>query len=448
MAQGRIRVLILMLSDMLCMSMVWAFFVNIYKWSGFGCYNSVDYFKIWPTLFLFVFVNIFFRLYHGSPVYPSVPLSPVEEFRRLVGSSAAVHIFIMAVLGFRHESASISRVVLVCSCAGVALTSQFFRDFFRSLLWKFDIGLIPVVVVGNGDIADQLSNNKYVGIKPICYFGDNHKIVDFARQHNIKILVSSQDVRLFREEMVSLIKWFQKIEFLPAKEIFPCQDSRPILIGLRGGLEMVSLRRLSSLQIEKFLVDFCLALIISILTLPFWIIVPILIKITSRGPIIYKAKRLGKNGKLIKVWKFRTMYANADQRLQSLLESDPQLALEFKRKFKLKNDPRITPLGRFLRKTSIDELPQLINVIRGDMALVGPRPIVEEEVEYYGSDYEIFSLMKPGITGLWQCSGRSDMSYKTRVALDRFYVLNWSPWMDFWIILRTIWCVLFMRGAC
>jgi lipopolysaccharide/colanic/teichoic acid biosynthesis glycosyltransferase len=141
------------------------------------------------------------------------------------------------------------------------------------------------------------------------------------------------------------------------------------------------------------------------------------------------------------------MYANADQRLQSLLESDPQLALEFKRKFKLKNDPRITPLGRFLRKTSIDELPQLINVIRGDMALVGPRPIVEEEVEYYGSDYEIFSLMKPGITGLWQCSGRSDMSYKTRVALDRFYVLNWSPWMDFWIILRTIWCVLFMRAT-
>lgn len=131
-----------------------------------------------------------------------------------------------------------------------------------------------------------------------------------------------------------------------------------------------------------------------------------------------------------------------------LSRSFPALKAEFEEAFKLKNDPRVTPLGKFLRKTSIDELPQLWNVICGEMALVGPRPIVKKEVAYYGADYEIFSLMKPGITGLWQCSGRSNADYAQRVALDKFYVLNWSPWMDLWIVLRTIVAVVGMRGSC
>ena len=189
-------------------------------------------------------------------------------------------------------------------------------------------------------------------------------------------------------------------------------------------------------------------MVIGLLAIPVFLIVPVLIKVTSKGPIIYKAHRLGKNGRAISVWKFRTMYDDADARLQEILSSDPQLASEFKRTYKLSKDPRITPLGRILRKTSNDELPQLINVIRGEMALVGPRPIVEEEIKYYGANYEIFSLVKPGITGLWQCSGRSNMDYKSRIALDRYYVLNWNPWMDIWIVLRTISSVLFMRGAC
>ena len=111
------------------------------------------------------------------------------------------------------------------------------------------------------------------------------------------------------------------------------------------------------------------------------------------------------------------------------------------------DDPRVTPLGRFLRKTSIDEFPQLFNVFAGDMALVGPRPIVEKEVHYYGSSYEMFASVKPGITGLWQASGRSDTDYPRRVALDVHYVLNWSPWMDIWILFRTVYAVVFMRGA-
>ena len=119
MTQGRIRVVALILADMLCMSVVWATVVNLYKWSGFAKYHTSDYWNVWPALILFIVVNSFFRLYHGNPFYPSIPLSPIEEFRRLVGSSLAVHIFVMAVLGFRHNAAAISRLVLVFSCVAL-----------------------------------------------------------------------------------------------------------------------------------------------------------------------------------------------------------------------------------------------------------------------------------------------------------------------------------------
>ena len=141
------------------------------------------------------------------------------------------------------------------------------------------------------------------------------------------------------------------------------------------------------------------------------------------------------------------MYADAEDRLQKVLAADVSVAAEWSRNFKLAHDPRITLLGRFLRKTSLDELPQLLNVFAGDMALIGPRPIVRDEVKYYGDAYAVFSSVRPGITGLWQVSGRSDTGYARRVALDTSYVLNWSPWMDVWILVRTVYAVLLMRGA-
>ena len=142
------------------------------------------------------------------------------------------------------------------------------------------------------------------------------------------------------------------------------------------------------------------------------------------------------------------MYADADARLAQILADDPAKKAEWEANFNLTDDPRVTPLGRLLRKTSIDEFPQLFNVFCGDMALVGPRPIVEKEIPLYGAAYPTFASVEPGITGLWQASGRSDTDYAHRVALDTYYVLNWSPWLDLWIMKKTIRAVLFMRGAC
>jgi len=141
------------------------------------------------------------------------------------------------------------------------------------------------------------------------------------------------------------------------------------------------------------------------------------------------------------------MYKDADERLAKILAENPELKKEWDENFKLKNDPRVTPLGKIMRKTSLDELPQFVNVLRGEMAVIGPRPIVEKEVAYYGPHYEVFSRVKPGITGFWQVSGRSDTTYERRIELDMYYINNWTIWLDYYIFLKTIKEVLICRGA-
>lgn len=165
------------------------------------------------------------------------------------------------------------------------------------------------------------------------------------------------------------------------------------------------------------------------------------------GPATFGHTRIGRHGKPFRCLKFRSMVIDAQARLSELLARDPQARAEWERDFKLKNDPRITPLGNFIRKTSLDELPQLINVLRGDMSLVGPRPVIADEVERYGEDKVFYLMARPGITGLWQISGRNDIDYDSRVALDCWYVRNWSLWYDIVILIKTIKVVLARDGA-
>lgn len=165
------------------------------------------------------------------------------------------------------------------------------------------------------------------------------------------------------------------------------------------------------------------------------------------GPAFYSQSRIGRHGTPFPCWKLRSMVANAEEVLEKLLKEDPQARKEWETDFKLKNDPRITKLGHFIRKTSIDELPQLYNVLRGEMSLVGPRPIVSKELDYYGRHKEDYLATKPGLTGLWQVSGRNDTSYAYRVYLDSWYVAHWSLWTDIVIILKTIGILASRKGA-
>jgi Undecaprenyl-phosphate galactose phosphotransferase WbaP len=165
------------------------------------------------------------------------------------------------------------------------------------------------------------------------------------------------------------------------------------------------------------------------------------------GPIIYKHRRIGRDGRTFECMKFRTMVPNAEQVLRNLLEAHPELKVEWVRDHKLRNDPRVTGIGCFLRRTSLDELPQLLNVLRGEMSLVGPRPIVREELLRYGRNVRDYIAAKPGITGLWQVMGRNDTDYRRRVVLDTYYVRNQSLLLDVYILLKTTGVVLRRSGA-
>ena len=200
-------------------------------------------------------------------------------------------------------------------------------------------------------------------------------------------------------------------------------------------------------RVIKQFFDFLVALMLITVASPFLLWLYVLVYISTKGHPIFKHERIGQHGKTFKVYKFRTMYLDAQQRLFTLLATSDESRKEWQKDFKLKNDPRITKIGHFLRKTSLDELPQLINVLRGEMSLVGPRPIVHEEVKKYGEYFEYFTAVKPGITGLWQVSGRNDIEYDERVQLDVWYVRNWCIELDIQILMKTFLVVLGRKGS-
>ncbi|HCQ7212642.1 TPA: undecaprenyl-phosphate galactose phosphotransferase WbaP, partial [Escherichia coli] len=191
----------------------------------------------------------------------------------------------------------------------------------------------------------------------------------------------------------------------------------------------------------KRLFDIIASIAIIILLSPVLLYISRLVK-KDGGPAIYGHERIGKDGKPFKCLKFRSMVTNSKDVLNELLQNDPEAKREWDTTFKLKNDPRITKIGAVLRRTSLDELPQLFNVLKGEMSLVGPRPIITAELERYNEEVDYYLLSKPGMTGLWQVSGRSDVDYETRVYLDAWYVKNWSMWNDIAILFKTVGVVL------
>jgi Undecaprenyl-phosphate galactose phosphotransferase WbaP len=198
----------------------------------------------------------------------------------------------------------------------------------------------------------------------------------------------------------------------------------------------------------KRVFDYVVGGVLSLLLLLPLSCIAILIRLTSPGAPIYRHTRIGKNGTPFLCYKFRTMFRDADERLQGILDADPQAKKEWELYRKLNDDPRITPIGRFLRRTSLDELPQIVNVLRGEMSLVGPRPVTQEEIDqYYRDSADLCFSVLPGITGLWQVSGRSDTSFSYRISLDTWYVRNWNLWLDVIILLKTFSVVLRREGA-
>ncbi len=224
-------------------------------------------------------------------------------------------------------------------------------------------------------------------------------------------------------------------------EVFNAPNQKGLMFFFRNNLLNDSDRAV------KQITDFTLALILTLIFLPFLLGLYAWIWISCNGNPIFKQKRVGQDGRVFKIYKFRTMRLDAAQQLEKILRNDPEAREEWERDHKLKNDPRITPIGHFLRRTSLDELPQLINVLRGQMSLVGPRPIIEDEIPAYGEYLDYYQLVRPGITGLWQVSGRNELSYAERIQLDVWYVRNWSLELDLIILTKTLVTVLLRKGS-
>jgi Undecaprenyl-phosphate galactose phosphotransferase WbaP len=197
---------------------------------------------------------------------------------------------------------------------------------------------------------------------------------------------------------------------------------------------------------RKRLIDLALAATLIGVSLPVMALIALAVKLEG-GPILYAHRRVGPDGRSFRCWKFRSMVSNADKVLHELLAHDNKTRQEWERDFKLRSDPRVTPVGRFLRSYSLDELPQLFNVVTGTMSLVGPRPIVEAEIERYGASFAAYCSCRPGITGLWQVHGRSDVDYVRRVELDRHYAYRWSLRLDLTILLKTVVVITRRHGA-
>jgi Undecaprenyl-phosphate galactose phosphotransferase WbaP len=217
--------------------------------------------------------------------------------------------------------------------------------------------------------------------------------------------------------------------------------SRPIIAPTIFGRYLVSKNNITRL------LDISLILLAAPYIIIAFLVLAIMIKVDSPGPIFYRQIRIGLSGRKFPVFKFRTMVQNADEVLREYLDQYPELKAEWLATHKLKHDPRVTRLGAVLRKLSLDELPQLWNIIIGDMSLVGPRPIVDAEVEKYGRCFELYIQVRPGLTGLWQVSGRNNTTYARRVELDEYYVRNRSMKLYLEILWKTVWVVITRDGA-
>jgi exopolysaccharide biosynthesis polyprenyl glycosylphosphotransferase len=337
---------------------------------------------------------------------------------------------------------------------------------FIGTLYRLGIGETRVLVVGSGRLGkmamQHITANPSLGYSIVGFLHDlSEPPSDFGR---FKMLGTIDDLGLvirsmqideviialpsnMHEYAVRSVKMCERLgaSFKLIPDLYELSLSRIDMEAIEGipliGIKQVSLNRIQGFIVR--LVDCCVAGLGLLLSSPFWLLLALAIKLTSPGPVIYKSTRVGLQGQLFEMWKFRSMYRDADQRLAALLaKNEAQGPL-----FKMKADPRITPVGRFLRRTSLDEVPQLVNVLKGDMSLVGPRPPLPREVAQYEEWQKGRLAIKPGLTGLWQVRGRSDISFDEGVLMDLYYIENWSLRLYFQILLRTIPAVLLRQGA-
>lgn len=456
---------ILFLSDYAAVVLSEHIAVNIRNY--FVTYN---YLKMTP--FMMYFVVPFFYL--CGMFLKQTYMNRIQFWKVLERCFAAVFYgtaAIIVVLYFVKEVGNTSRFFILLNGVFVFILVIFFRYIMKRILCHFDIFRIPILIIGGGKTAEVLVK----GIKD--NYGEMYKIIgileDYERNEELRqypVLGGFRDAeRIIKErainnvviaapglaqnDIISLVNRVQplvhNLSIVPNLIAIPMSgikaerffNEKIMLLRLKNNLASPLNRWI------KYTFDFICTLIGTVIISPLLLLIAAGIYFDSPGPVIFKHIRIGKNGKAFGCYKFRTMCMDADKKLAELLANDTAARAEWERDFKLKDDPRVTKVGKFLRKTSLDELPQIFNVLKGEMSLVGPRPVVEAELEKYGEYLDDYLMVRPGITGMWQVNGRSDTTYEERVHMDSWYVRNWSIWIDIMLLWRTVRSVIKCEGA-
>ena len=426
-----------------------------------------------PSLYLrFVSLPVLFVVvYTLRQLYPAIGLGAVEEFRRLTINTTFVFLIIVAVAYMGQIPAVYSRLIFFLYWLLALVLVPLGRAVTRIIFTRLKLWGEPVAVIGPpaqaGEIADNLRHYPKVGLSPamVCKHGTCRAVIGREAltlpDHGMTDACRQCPVSLAR---MALVVYSDYNQLEAVREKYRDMYERLILVNhLDNGLGLsgVSVREFGGLtgleirqnlldhwsQTEKRIIDLISSGVGLLLLSPLFLIIAALTCLDSPRRIFYRQMRVGKGGKIFQMLKFRTMHHNADAVLQSYLERDPGIQAEWDQYQKLCKDPRITRVGGFLRRFSIDELPQLWNVFTGDMSLVGPRPIMLNQQEMYGQLFEHYMRVTPGITGLWQISGRNKTTFARRAEFDRHYVMNWSIWLDLYILVRTVWVVIRRDGA-
>jgi Undecaprenyl-phosphate galactose phosphotransferase WbaP len=428
-----------------------------------GPIEVASYLQLSPFLLVFLTTYAAFGLYSGAGIG-----APAELRRATLCSTILFLILAVSTMSLRGAHHYITWTLFIALTLSVALV-PLLRALVRQLCSRASWWGLPAVIFGAGDagrnVVRALLNDPGFGLNPVAVLDDRENCADLL---GVPVLGTSGLAPLLFEgrrpayavfvmpdvpqhRLMSMIdrygRNFSHILVVPELHGFSSLWVDSKNVGGMVGLELRQQVLLPEYRLIKAFVDVFLTLLGGVFALPIVLLIVCWIKLDSRGPVFYSQARIGRHGRKFKAWKFRSMVLDADAILETWLTRHPELRQEWARDHKLKNDPRVTRAGRFLRRTSLDELPQLWNVLRGEMSLVGPRPITEKEVGKYGSAFELYKKVDGGITGLWQVSGRNDVSYEERVYWDQFYVRNWSVWLDCCILFRTIAVVLLSKGA-
>ena len=391
-----------------------------------------------------------------------------EELRHILRGTVVTYVVFLALMTIIKEGANVSRPAIFISFIAAPFILIGFRLWVKSFLQKGSFWFRQVLVVGcNSEaihLAYQIDSFSELGLKIVGFLceGDEEpgnkwaKLGDLSELENVlgKVQVDEIIIALPKGSRLKQFEILTRAEALVSKvsvlpELFDA-DKLNIEVDKVNRYFLLSFHNNLMKPTNRFVKNVfeILSLLLAIpIWLPLMIALALAVKLSSPGPALFRQTRVGRAGKEFSCLKFRTMGVDAEDQLIRFLQDNPQAREEWESERKLKNDPRITAVGHFLRKTSLDELPQIINILKGEMSLIGPRPIVSEEVEMYSENFKYYTSVCPGLSGLWQVSGRNDIDYRQRVMLDIFYVRNWSLWLDFMILLRTVPIVLRKDGA-